>query len=173
MKFFEILKAPDPRLLTQALPVEKVDKEIRTLMDGLLNTLSSKNGVGLAAIQVGIQKRVIVVDLGKQNGIIFKPLLMANPELQWVSESTQVTEEGCLSIPYYYAKVTRPLEIGVTYLDENNKKQCLTARGLLADCIQHEIDHLNGILFIDHLSSLKRNLILRKLKKEKKFEGRL
>lgn len=173
MAALEILAAPDPRLLTKAFPVEKVDRGIRKLMDDLLETLYDNNGIGLAAIQAGIQKRVVVIDLGERDGILSKPLLMANPELKWVSPATQITKEGCLSVPGYYENVIRSLEVQVSYIDENNKKQLLTAKGLLADCIQHEIDHLNGILFIEHLSSLKRNLILSKLRKKKEKKGSL
>ena len=170
MALLEILKAPDPRLQARAFLVEKVDKEVRKLMDNLLETMYHFNGVGLAAIQAGIQRRVAVIDLGERDGVSLKPLLMANPELQWVSPGTQITKEGCLSVPNHYANVIRSLEIQVSYLDENNQKQLLSTRGLLADCIQHEIDHLDGVLFIDHLSSLKRNLILSKLLKEKKYK---
>lgn len=173
MAILEILRAPDPRLLVKALPVEKVDSGIRKLMDDLLDTLYHKNGLGLAAVQVGVQKRVIVIDLRKSDGLPFKPLLIANPELRRVSPTTQITQEGCLSVPGYYENVTRPLEIQLSYRDENNNAQLLNASGLLADCIQHEIDHLNGILFIDHLSALKRHLILGKLRKEKKNQGNL
>jgi peptide deformylase len=169
MKILEILTAPDPRLTEKALPVEKVDSSVRKLMDQLLETMYFNRGLGLASIQVGINKRVVVIDLGEREGITYKPLLMANPELLWVSSSTQRTEEGCLSVPGQYAEVVRPLEIRVSYLDENNHKQQLEASGLLADCIQHEIDHLNGTLFIEHLSFLKRKIILNKLIKEKKY----
>ena len=168
MAVLEILTAPDPRLLTKAISVEKVDRGIRKILDDLLETLYHKNGVGLAAVQAGIQKRIVVIDLGERNGIPFKPLFMTNPELQWVSPTSQVTKEGCLSVPGYYENVVRPLEIQVSYVDENNQNQLLSAKDLLADCIQHEIDHLNGILFIEHLSALKRHLILSKLRKEKK-----
>jgi peptide deformylase len=173
MALLKILTAPNPRLHEKALPVEKVDKSVRKLMDDLLETMYHKNGIGLASVQAGIPKRVMVVDLGERHGIPFKPRLMANPELQWVSLETQTTEEGCLSVPQFYAKITRPLEAHVSYLDENNQRQYLKAQGLLADCIQHEIDHLNGILFIDHLSSLKRTMVLRKLIKDKKYKGSL
>lgn len=173
MAVLPILIAPDPRLQEKALPVEAVDRDVRKIMDDLLETLYFKNGLGLAAIQAGIRKRIVVIDLGQRGGSQFKPLFMANPEILWVSPQTQVTEEGCLSVPNHYAKVTRSLDIQVAYLDENNQNQKLEATGLLADCIQHEIDHLNGILFIDYISSLKRNLILNKLLKEKKHKGRL
>ena len=170
MALLEILTAPDPRLNQKALSVEKVDRTVRKLMDDLLETMYHKNGIGLASVQAGIHKRVMVVDLGERHGISFKPRLMANPELQWVSPEFQTTEEGCLSVPHFYSTVVRPLEAHVSYVDENNKKQHLKAHGLLADCLQHEIDHLNGILFIDHLSSLKRTMILRKLIKDKKTQ---
>ena len=123
MKSLEILTAPNPRLEEKALPVEKVDSNVRKLMDQLLETMYFKQGIGLASVQLGIGKRVIVIDLGEREGVVFKPLLMANPELLWVSSATQRTEEGCLSVPGHYAEVVRPLEIHVSYLDENNKKE--------------------------------------------------
>lgn len=169
MKNFDILTAPDPRLLQKALPVVKVDSSVRKLMDQLLETMYLNRGIGLASVQVGIHKRVIVIDLGERDGVSSKPLLMANPELLWASSSTQKTEEGCLSVPGHYADVVRSLDVRVSYLDENNKMQQLEASGLLADCIQHEIDHLNGILFIEHLSFLKRKFIFNKLLKEQKY----
>lgn len=170
MKGLEILTAPDPRLKEKAHPIEKVDSSVRKLMDQLLETMYRERGIGLASIQLGIRKRVIVIDLGERDGVPFTPLLMANPELLWVSETLQTTQEGCLSVPGHYANVIRPLEVHASYLDENNQKQSLKANGLLADCIQHEIDHLNGILFVEHLSFLKRKLILDKLIKEKKYQ---
>src|SRR5436309_10926 len=109
MTVLDILTAPDPRLQSKGLPVEKVDRGVRKLMDNLLETMYRKNGIGLAAIQAGIQQRVIVIDLGERNGILFKPLLMANPELQWLSPATQVTQEGCLSVPNHFADIIRPL----------------------------------------------------------------
>jgi len=168
MALLNILTAPDPRLSVKALPVEKVDKGVRNLMDDLMDTLFHVDGLGFAATQSGINKRVIVVDIGERDGICLKPLRMANPVLEWVSPACQVTKEGCFSVPGFYENVVRPLEIKVSYLDENNQHQLLSATGLLADCIQHEIDHLDGILFIDHLSSLKRSLILQKLLKGKR-----
>ena len=169
MNGLEILTAPDQRLGKIAAPVEKVDNGIRKLMDQLLETMYFKRGVGLASPQVGIPKRVIVIDLGEREDSPGKPLLMANPELLWVSPTRQTTQEGCLSVPGHYADVVRPLEIRLSYLDENNIKVELATKGLLADCIQHEIDHLNGILFVEHLSFLKRKFILNKLIKEKKY----
>jgi peptide deformylase len=168
MAVLNILTFPDSRLQEKALPVEKVDSEVRQLMDDLLDTLHHVDGVGFAAPQVGIPKRVIVVDLGERDGIPSMAYCMANPKLEWVSSTTQVTKEGCYSVPGFYEDVIRPLEIKVSYLDENNEPQLLSASGLLADCIQHEIDHLDGILFIDHLSSLKRSLLLNKFLKRKR-----
>jgi peptide deformylase len=168
MTALSILTFPDSRLQEKSLPVEKVDREVRRIMDNLLDTLYHVDGVGFAAPQVGIQKRVIVVDVGERDGIPSKTYLMANPQLEWISPATQVTKEGCYSVPGIYENVIRPLEIKVSYLDENNKLQLLCASGLLADCIQHEIDHLDGVLFLDHLSSLKRRIILSKLLKRKR-----
>lgn len=170
MQHLEILTAPDPRLLEVAQPVEKVDSGVRKFMDQLLETMHVHNGLGLASVQVGIPKRIIVVDLAERAETFHKPLLMANPELLWLSPAMQVTEEGCLSVPGHYGKVERPLQIRLSYLDENNNQQLLEADGLLADCIQHEIDHLNGILFIDHFSTLKRKMILNKVIKEKRYQ---
>ena|SRR3990167_11033726 len=168
MAILEILTAPDPRLHRKAAPVEKVDAPLRKLMDDLLETLYENKGIGLASVQAGVSKRVIAVDLGKHPTASPKPLLMANPEITWMSPTLQTTTEACLSVPNFSGNVERPFEIQVSYLDENNKTQNIKAEGLLADCLQHEIDHLNGILYIQHLSSLKRNLILDKLTKAKR-----
>lgn len=164
----EILTAPDPRLQEKALPIEKVDGEIRKFMDQLLDTMYLHKGIGLASTQVGINKRVVVIDLGERGDSPSTPLFMANPELLWISDTQQTTDEGCLSVPGHYAEVVRPLEAHVSYIDENNQPQRLEASNLLACCIQHEIDHLNGVLFVDHLSFLKRRFILNKVIKEKK-----
>jgi peptide deformylase len=162
-----IVVAPDPVLKAKALPVETVDAELRQLMDDMLETMYAAPGIGLAAPQVGVSKRVIVMDIAHEDEPK-APLFMANPELVWVSDEDSTYEEGCLSVPEHYADVVRPAEIRVTYLDRDGKKQELKADGLLATVIQHEMDHLEGILFIDHLSSLKRNMILRKLLKSRK-----
>ncbi len=167
MAILNILTAPDPRLLTISEPVDKVDQSIRKIRDDLFDTLYAKNALGLAGIQANIHKRVIAIDIGERDGVSVGPLFLANPQIVKVSEVIQVTEEACLSVPGFYGKVKRPLEIEVTYLDENNDQKHLVASGLLADCIQHEIDHLNGILFIEHLSSLKKSLILSKLRRLK------
>lgn len=168
MEAFDVLVAPDPRLNIVAHEVDKVDREVRQLMDKLRATMYDKDGIGFAATQAGVQKRVLVLDLGERDGIPYKPLMMANPKLDWVSKTSQIKKDGCLSIPGHYVDVIRSQEIKVSYLDENNQKQQISPSGLLAFCIQHEIDHLNGVLFIDHLSSLKRSLILQKLLKDKR-----
>jgi peptide deformylase len=167
MALLPILVAPDPRLNQKAKPVAQVDARIRKLMDDMLETMYIAPGIGLAAPQVGVLERVIVLDLAHE-GEAPQPLRMANPELLWVSDEDAVYNEGCLSVPEHYADVTRPAKIRVRYLDENNQTVELAAEGLLATCIQHEMDHLQGILFIDHLTALKRNIILRKLLKAKK-----
>jgi peptide deformylase len=166
-----ILTAPDPRLKIKSRPVARVDAEIRRLMDDMLETMYVAPGIGLAAPQVGAAKRVIVIDLAKE-GETPQPYRMANPELLWVSDEDTTAEEGCLSVPEHYAEVVRPRAIRVRYLDYDNEIRELEAEGLLATCIQHEIDHLDGVLFIDHLTALRRNIILRKLRKQKKTDIR-
>ncbi|MGE5546675.1 MAG: peptide deformylase [Solirubrobacterales bacterium] len=167
MALLPILTAPDPRLKQKADRVEKVDDEIRRLMDDMLETMYDAPGIGLAAPQVGVGKRVVVVDIGKEEADR-QPVRMANPEIVWVSDDDNSYEEGCLSVPEHYAPVVRPREVKVRYLDHENEIREIHADGLLATVLQHELDHLDGVLFIDHLSSLKRNMILRKLLKSKK-----
>lgn len=162
-----ILVAPDPRLQKKSDPVAKVDAEIQQLMSDMLETMYKAPGIGLAAPQVGVLKRVIVLDIAPEDEPP-APLKMANPEIVWVSDDDASYNEGCLSVPEHYADVVRPAACRVRYLDENNEAKELEAEGLLATCVQHEIDHLDGVLFIDHLTSLKRNIILRKLLKAKK-----
>jgi peptide deformylase len=169
MALLPIIVAPDPRLKQVAKPVDKVDAETRRLMDDMLETMYKAPGIGLAAPQVGALKRVIVVDIAREDETP-QPLRMANPELIAVSEDDAVYNEGCLSLPEHYADVTRPAAIKVRYLDHENEIRELEADGLLATCIQHEMDHLEGILFVDHLTALKRNMILRKLLKAKKSQ---
>ena len=164
-----ILVAPDPRLKAKSKPVAKVDAAVRKLMDDMLETMYAAPGVGLAAPQVGVLSRVIVVDVAKDDAPK-APHALANPELVWVSDEDNSYEEGCLSVPEHYAEVIRPARIRVRYLDRDNEIRELEADGLLATVIQHEMDHLDGILFIDHLTSLKRNMILRKLLKARKAE---
>ncbi|MGE0736924.1 MAG: peptide deformylase [Alphaproteobacteria bacterium] len=170
-KKLEILTAPDPRLKKKSKPVAQVDAKTRALMDDMLETMYAAPGIGLAAPQIGVLQRIIVLDLGEREGERKQAYKMVNPELVWVSDDDNTYEEGCLSVPEHYGDVVRPKSIRVQYLDEHNKKQELAAEGLLATCIQHEIDHLDGVLFIDHLTALKRNIILRKLLKEKKQGG--
>jgi len=169
MSVLPIIVAPDPRLKRVAEPVKKVDAAVRRLMDDMLETMYKAPGIGLAAPQVGALKRVIVIDLAREDEKP-QPLRMANPELLWVSDEDAVYNEGCLSLPEHYADVTRPAAIKVRYLDHENEIRELETDGLLATCIQHEMDHLDGILFVDHLTALKRNIILRKLLKAKKSD---
>jgi peptide deformylase len=169
MAILPIIVAPDPRLKRVAEPVKKVDAEVRRLMDDMLETMYKAPGIGLAAPQVGVLKRVIVIDIAREDEKP-QPLRMANPELIWVSDEDAVYNEGCLSLPEHYADVTRPAAIKVRYLDHENEIREMEADGLLATCIQHEMDHLEGILFVDHLTALKRNIILRKLLKAKKSD---
>ena len=162
-----ILTAPDPRLKKKALPVSAVDDGVRQLMDDMLETMYAAPGIGLAAPQVDDLRRVIVIDIDREEAKT-GPLFMANPEIVEASDDDASYEEGCLSLPEHYADVVRPAKVTVRYLDRDNAKQELSCEGLLATCIQHEIDHLDGILFVDHISSLKRNMILRKLLKARK-----
>ena len=167
MALLPILTAPDPALKKISAPVKQVDASVRKLMDDMLETMYHAPGIGLAAPQVGVLKRVIVLDLARE-GEEPQPLRIANPEIVWVSDDDATYNEGCLSVPEHYADVVRPGACRVKYLDQDNKQQEIAAEGLLATCLQHEIDHLDGVLFIDHLTALKRNMILRKLLKAKK-----
>lgn len=169
MAILPILTAPDPRLKVKSSPVDQVDDDLRRLMDDMLDTMYDAPGIGLAAIQVGVAKRVIVMDLSKDEEPP-APMYLVNPEIEWASDDTVPYEEGCLSVPDFYEEVERPVKARVTFLDYDGAPQTLEAEGLLAVCIQHEIDHLEGVLFVDHLSRLKRQMILRKLSKAKKLE---
>ena len=170
MAVLPILVAPHPVLKKKADPVAEVDDEIRTLMEDMLETMYAAPGIGLAAPQVGVSKRVLVMDVSR-DGEDSEPLRMANPEVIWESDDIASYEEGCLSFPEQYAEVLRPAEVTIRYLDQNNEAQELKADGLLATCVQHEIDHLDGVVFVDYLSSLKRSMILRKLKKQQKLKA--
>ncbi len=167
MALLPIITAPDPRLKLKAKPVAKVDAKLRKLMDDMLETMYLAPGIGLAAPQVGVTKRVLVVDVAK-DGAKPQPFRIANPEILWRSKELVTFSEGCLSLPEHYADVTRPGEIKLRYLDHENELRELHAKGLLATVIQHEMDHLEGVLFVDHISALKRNIILRKLAKAKR-----
>jgi peptide deformylase len=167
MSKLDIVIAPDPRLKITAAPVASVDATIRRLMDDMLETMYAAPGIGLAAPQVGKPVRVIVVDVAEKEEPP-QPYRMANPEIVDASEELRVMNEGCLSVPDFYADVERADTITVRYLDENGAEQVLKAAGILATCIAHEIEHLDGVLFVDHLSLVKRNIILRKLQKAKR-----
>jgi peptide deformylase len=164
-----IIIAPDPVLKAKAKPVENIDGGIVRLMDDMLETMYRAPGIGLAAPQIGVLQRIIVVDVADKDEKP-QPFAMANPEILWKSDETSVHNEGCLSLPDYYADVTRPKQVRLRYIDRDGEVRELDADNLLATCVQHEIDHLNGVLFIDHISLLKRNMILRKLQKAKKSQ---
>ncbi len=162
-----ILTAPDPRLKTISKPVERVDDALRALMDDMLDTMYDAPGIGLAAIQIGVPQRVIVMDLaGKDEEK--QPRFFVNPEILWRSEELSFYEEGCLSVPEMYEDVQRPARIRARWLDYHGQEVEMEADGMLATCLQHEMDHLEGVLFIEHLSKLKRDIILRKMTKAKK-----
>ena len=167
MAIKKILTVPNPVLRKKSSIVEKVDKEIKKLMDDMLETMYKAPGIGLAAIQIGVPKRVVVIDISKEENKK-DPLYFVNPELTWKSKEKATYEEGCLSIPDQFAKIDRPEKCIVKFLDYNGSLKEIKAEGLLATCIQHEIDHLNGTLFIDYLSKLKKDIILKKLSKNKK-----
>ena len=167
----EILVLPDPLLRKISEPISEVNSEIKKLMDDMLETMYEAPGIGLAAVQIGVLKRVIVIDLSK--GEKKEPLFIVNPKITFKSKELLSYEEGCLSIPNQFAEVKRPNFCKVSFLDYDGKQKEINAEGLLATCIQHEIDHLNGILFIDHLSKLKKDLILKKTKKQIKEINRV
>ena len=178
----KIITLPNPILKKKSDPIDKVDNKIKKLMDEMLNTMYKAPGIGLAAPQIGINKRVIVMDTSTRPGlkryqeeknekkeeIKPNPIQMANPELIGVSEKKETDEEGCLSIPGIMGDVTRSSSCKIKYLDRKGESKELLAKGLLARCVQHEIDHVNGVLFIDYLSKTKKNIILRKIKKQQK-----
>ena len=161
---------PDPVLRELSKPVETVNDDIRRLADDMLETMYDAPGIGLAAIQIGVPRRMLVIDVSKE-GEEKQPLVFINPEIVSTSDARSVYEEGCLSIPDYYAEVERPAPLTVNYVDRDGKSQSVKADGLLATCLQHEIDHLNGTLFIDHISKLKREMVIRKFTKASKLRG--
>src|SRR6185437_6562748 len=164
-----ILTAPDPRLQAVSTDVEKVDSEIRKLVGDMAESMYAADGIGLAAVQIGVPKRVIVIDLDQKEGKK-NPRAFINPKIVWASEEMAVFEEGCLSVTEIWDDVERPARIKAEYLDLDGKKVELEADGMLATCLQHEMDHLNGVLFIDHLSRLKRSMAIKKLTKAKKLK---
>jgi peptide deformylase len=169
MDKYTIITLPDPVLKQKANPIERVDDAVRRQMDMMLKTMYDAPGIGLAANQVAILNRILVMDIAQREDPSTRaPICMANPEIIWTSEEPSVWEEGCLSIPGEYADVERPLEVRVRYLDYDGKSQEAVFSGLGSHCVQHEIDHLNGVLFIDHLSTLKRNMLVKRYKKRQK-----
>jgi peptide deformylase len=172
MAVLQILEVPDPRLRTISTPVESVDDALRVLIDDMFDTMYDAPGIGLAAVQVGVPKRVIVMDLQEQEDEEGKPIreprVFINPEILDPADEQSIYTEGCLSVPELFADVERPARCRVKWLDETGAEHDKIFEGLLATCIQHEIDHLEGIVFIDHLSRLKRDIILKKLAKARK-----
>ena len=166
-----IIVEPNKILRQVSKPVNVVDKNEQELMDDMLETMYAAKGIGLAAIQVGIPKRIIVIDLNKDEKK--NPMYFVNPIIKQKNSVNSIYEEGCLSVPNQFAEIERPNKCEVEYLDFNGKKQLLKAEGLLATCIQHEMDHLEGILFIDYLSKLKKTMIIKKLSKQKKSIERI
>ncbi len=172
MTIRRILTEPNKILRQVSKPVESVKKEEQKLMDDMLETMYNANGIGLAAIQIGIPKRIIVMDISR-NEEKKKPMYFVNPVIDNKDTENSTYEEGCLSVPDYFAEVDRPKKCRVQYLDYNGEKKALVADGLLATCIQHEMDHLEGILFIDYLSKLKKTMIVKKLSKQKERPDRI
>jgi peptide deformylase len=161
---------PDPILRESSRPVERVDDELRRFADDMLETMYDAPGIGLAAVQVGEPIRLLVIDVSKEDEPK-NPQIFINPEVVATGDGVSTYEEGCLSIPDYYAEVERPATVTVNYLDRNGKENTLTADGVFATCLQHEIDHLNGILFIDHISKLKRDMVVKKFTKLARQRG--
>lgn len=168
MSILTILEFPDPRLRTVAKPIDKFDAELQTFIDNMFETMYQAPGIGLAATQVNFHKRLIVIDISEDGT---QPLVLINPEIEILSEDPHVYKEGCLSVPGFYEEVERPQHIRVKALNRNGEAFEMVCEGLLAVCIQHECDHLKGKLFVDYLSSLKRNRISKKLEKQHKLEG--
>ena len=167
MALRDIIILPDKRLRLVSEPAKKIDPELRLLVEDMFETMYEAPGIGLAAIQIGVPKRVIVMDLAKKDEPR-EPRVFINPQLLWCSEERRIYEEGCLSIPEFYEEVERPATVRVKFLDVTGAEQELEASGLLATCLQHEIDHLDGVLFIDHISKLKRDRVIKKFIKAAK-----
>jgi peptide deformylase len=170
MALRKIIIIPEPQLRLASAPVATIDKAVLALADDMLETMYDAPGIGLAAIQIGVPQRVVTIDIAKKDAPK-EPMVFINPEIVSSSDETSVYEEGCLSIPEYYAEVERPARVKVRYLDTRGKAQELDAEGVMAVCIQHEIDHLNGKLFIDYLSKLKRDRVMTKFRKVQKRDG--
>ena len=172
MAIKKIITEPNKILRQKSLPVNKVGKEEQILMDDMLETMYAANGIGLAAIQIGVPKRIIVMDISKKDEKK-NPMYFVNPIIKNKNSETSTYEEGCLSVPNFFAEVDRPKKCDVEYFDYDGKKKILNAEGLLATCIQHEMDHLEGVLFIDYLSKLKKTMIVKKLSKKKDRPDRI
>ena len=172
MTLRQILIEPNKILREKSSPVEKIDSDLQRIMDDMLETMYGAPGIGLAAIQIGIAKRIIVLDIDQKEGHK-NPIFFVNPEIIEKSENNSIYEEGCLSVPGQFAEISRPRKCHLKYLDYNGQKQEMRAEGMLATCIQHEIDHLEGILFIDYLSKLKKSMIAKKLSKQKEALERI
>jgi len=163
----DILIIPDKRLRLKSEAVKAVDKPLRALIEDMLETMYAAPGIGLAAVQIGVPRRVVTIDLAKKDEPK-EPQIFINPEVIWTSDEKATYEEGCLSIPEYYEEVERPKAVKVKFLDLDLKPQEIEAEGLLATCLQHEIDHINGVLFIDHISKLKRDMVMKKFRRRRK-----
>ena len=172
MALRQILTEPNKTLREKSLPVEIVDNDLRKLMDDMLETMYAAPGIGLAAIQIGVLKRVIVLDIDQKEGQK-NPLFFINPEIVKKSQTNSIYEEGCLSVPGQFAEIERPENCHIKYIDYHGETKEMEAKGMLATCIQHEIDHLEGVLFIDYLSNLKKSMIVKKLSKQKKSLERI
>ncbi len=164
----DIIKLPDRKLRLVSDPIERIDDDLRRFADQMLETMYEAPGIGLAAIQVGVPRRMLVLDVAQREdeSAPRDPMVMINPEILTLSDETLVREEGCLSIPEYYAEVERPAELRVRFLDRDGRQREIEAKGVLATCVQHEVDHLDGKLFIDYLSKLKRDMVIKKFAKQ-------
>lgn len=173
MKKLDIITIPDRKLRLPSAPVERIDDETRRFMDEMLATMYAADGLGLAAVQVGVNRRMITLDVARREDETAPPapMFLINPEVLWTSGDTAVYGEGCLSIPEYYADVERPARVRVAYTNREGNRQEIEANGILSVCLQHEIDHLHGRLFIDYLSKLKRDMVIKKFTKQAKLGG--
>ena len=171
MAKLDIITLPDRKLRMKSLAVERIDDDLRRFMDSMLEAMYAAPGIGLAAVQVGAPRRMVTVDVAQREDETAEPnpLFLINPEILWTSDERGTAEEGCLSIPEYFAEVERPAAVRIAYLDRDGKPREIDANGILAICLQHEIDHLNGILFIDYLSKLKRDMVIKRFTKQQRL----
>ena len=170
MSIRPLIILPDPQLRLKSAPIERVDADLLQLADDMLETMYDAPGIGLAAIQIAVPRRLVVIDTSKEEDAR-EPRVFINPRIVWSSDERSVYEEGCLSIPEYYAEVERPARVRVAYVNREGKPEEVEADGLLATCLQHEIDHLDGVLFVDHISKLKREMVIRRFTKAAKRDG--